>query len=456
MSKPLVTISVFTILVISMFSASLNIREVRSSPTTWTVDDDGPADFPTIQEAIEAAGSGDTIMVMEGVYAEGQIDIVKSLTLSANGTVVVDGLRDFSVFHVEAASVTISGFHITNGSHSGILLIESFGLILKNNRVENCQGGIVIFGSFSNVIENNTLYGNHQGIELSHSTYNTVRKNKLTGHSLAILVGHAQYNLIEANIIAENDKGFWLQYSDDNSIAENEVSDNGYGIWLFPNSSRNSIYHNNFLENSKNVSVSLDSTNIWDDGYPSGGNYWSDYNGTDSYTGQHQNVTGSDGLGDTPYVFDEKNQDNYPLMKPWGVASATIDINPNTLNLKSRGRWITAHIELPDGYNANDIKTSTILLNDTILAEYTRGSKAKFNRAEVINYILNSGEITGRFMTITLTVTGELNDGTRFEGYDKIRIITHMRGIQRGKPIFPRQPHIFMRSDKLEIHPIRN
>jgi hypothetical protein len=56
---------------------------------------------------------------------------------------------------------------------------------------------------------------------------------------------------------------------------------------------------------------------IWDNGYRSGGNYWSDYNGTDSYKGQYQNETGSDGIGDTPYVIDANNTDNYPLMFPW-------------------------------------------------------------------------------------------------------------------------------------------
>ena len=43
------------------------------------------------------------------------------------------------------------------------------------------------------------------------------------------------------------------------------------------------------------------SVNSWDDGYPSGGNYWSDYNGTDSLKGPYQNLTGSDGVGDVPY-----------------------------------------------------------------------------------------------------------------------------------------------------------
>jgi hypothetical protein len=62
---------------------------------------------------------------------------------------------------------------------------------------------------------------------------------------------------------------------------------------------------------------SYDSANTWDDGYPSGGNYWSDYNGTDLFNGLNQNETGSDGIGDTSYVIDAANQDRYPLMKSW-------------------------------------------------------------------------------------------------------------------------------------------
>jgi hypothetical protein len=61
---------------------------------------------------------------------------------------------------------------------------------------------------------------------------------------------------------------------------------------------------------------SVASKDFWDAGYPSGGNFWSDYNGTDSQNGSYQNQTGSDGIGDTPYVIDANNTDRYPLMAP--------------------------------------------------------------------------------------------------------------------------------------------
>jgi hypothetical protein len=67
------------------------------------------------------------------------------------------------------------------------------------------------------------------------------------------------------------------------------------------------------------VVSSVGFANVWDDGYPSGGNYWSDYNGTDLYSGPYQNQTGSDRIGDTPYVADANNTDRYPLMAAYGM-----------------------------------------------------------------------------------------------------------------------------------------
>jgi parallel beta-helix repeat protein len=107
-----------------------------------------------------------------------------------------------------------------------------------------------------------------------------------------------------------------------NRIFENNVVDNVYDgmIEAMPGNTtffNNSVFHNNFV-NSMYPFIYKVSGNIWDNGYPSGGNYWSQYNGTDSHSGLHQNETGSDGMGDTPYLLDFFEADRYPLIHPYG------------------------------------------------------------------------------------------------------------------------------------------
>ena len=95
-------------------------------------------------------------------------------------------------------------------------------------------------------------------------------------------------------------------------VVGNYIVNNSYGIMLVYGSSNNKIFHNNFINNAYQAYDSFNNT--WDDGYPSGGNYWSDYAGTDVKSGFYQNEAGSDGIGDMPYTIDANNTDHYPLM----------------------------------------------------------------------------------------------------------------------------------------------
>ena len=110
------------------------------------------------------------------------------------------------------------------------------------------------------------------------------------------------------------------------------------------------------------------------------------------------------------------------------VIQATIDIDPDTLNLNSKGKWITCYIELPGDYDVEDIDVSTIKLNDEVPAESRPTGvgdcdddgiaelMVKFDRSAV-QEILEAGD------EVEITVTGELNDDTKFEGSDTIRVI---------------------------------
>jgi len=101
----------------------------------------------------------------------------------------------------------------------------------------------------------------------------------------------------------------------------------------------------------------------------------------------------------------------------WRIVPATIDIDSDTINLKSQDKWITCYIELPEGYDIEDIRVDTITLNG-LSAEWAKvkGSVlvVKFDRQDV-HAILSPGDAT-------LTVRGEVN-GTTFEGSDTIRVI---------------------------------
>jgi hypothetical protein len=88
-------------------------------------------------------------------------------------------------------------------------------------------------------------------------------------------------------------------------------------ISCFPHS----FYHNCFIDNVHNNITFWDATiaHVWNDSYPSSGNYWSDYAGNDACSGPYQNVTGSDNIGDTSHVVSCNNTDNkdyYPIMSP--------------------------------------------------------------------------------------------------------------------------------------------
>jgi len=129
-----------------------------------------------------------------------------------------------------------------------------------------------------------------------------------------------------------------------------------------------------------------------------------------------------------------------PSMTPFQVK---VRISPETLNLKSKGKWITVHIELPYNLSAARINPATLLLNDTVPSERHPRSlnkedlMLKFNRAEVTILILDSVNVSlvtkEMFSSITLTITGKLNDGTPFQGNHIVKISHMPKNVGMGR-----------------------
>lgn len=119
------------------------------------------------------------------------------------------------------------------------------------------------------------------------------------------------------------------------------------------------------------------------------------------------------------------------------IISADVDIHPNALQLKEGGcgNWITAHIDLPEDYDVNNIDISSVALE--VLGGQVSVSKhnvhgdvlmVKFDRAMVIGYLWSMvGHMSPRVKyEATLTIVGNLYDGDAFEGSDTIEVFyTH-------------------------------
>jgi len=291
MSRKLVLTTFFITVLIGTLALSFVVQRAEASGTIC-IRADGSIEPPTAP-----------------IYTADNI----TYTLTANITADADGIvieRDNIV--VDGAGYTVEG----GGSGTGIDLSQRNNVTVKNTTIQNFFYSIYLNHTNKIALINNNIANNGIGILLNSSLISIVSGNNITNNDWAgVGLISSSNNSISGNSVTNNTwDGIGLTFSSNsNSISGNNIANNHDGIHL-SDSSSNSIYHNNFRDNTQQRDMF---NNTWDDGYPSGGNYWGDYTGNDMKSGPCQNVTGSDGIGDTSYVIDAGNVDNYPLMKPY-------------------------------------------------------------------------------------------------------------------------------------------
>jgi parallel beta-helix repeat protein len=192
--------------------------------------------------------------------------------------------------------------------------------------------------SEKNVVVNNTMMNGAYGIFLRNTENNTVWENEMTDFREGIGLYGAEENLVTRNVISIGIDGIVVrETTQGNEIRFNNiVAFKGCGIALVQGTSGNLIHHNNLLDSGHN-GCDAGTSNQWDNGYPSGGNFWSDYSGPDVFNGPNQDIPGSDAIGDTPHDTRGNGRDNYPLIgMPFGNIPLTkLDIELTGLDFEN-------------------------------------------------------------------------------------------------------------------------
>ncbi|MCK5292292.1 MAG: right-handed parallel beta-helix repeat-containing protein [Thermoplasmata archaeon] len=214
---------------------------------------------------------------------------------------------------------TITNNTVLRATQDGIWLRSSdYNSVTNNNVSWNTQSGISIsFSDHNSLVDNTVLFNQDNGVNIQSSNNNNISQNRISNLQRGLSVTSSNYNTMSENIIVSNGwEGIHLSGSVYNNISNNNISYNTHGFYL-RSSILNNISNNNILYNTIQAYDDGNSTQ-WDFGYPTGGNYWSDYGGTDNKSGPNQDQPGGDGIGDTPYVIDGDSLDRYPFMYPFG------------------------------------------------------------------------------------------------------------------------------------------
>ncbi len=294
-----------------------------------------PGDYPTIQEGINEAQNGDTILVAVGTYYE-NIIINKSLVLQGEDkdNTIIDGSGHGDVVLIEADRVYIGLFNIRNSgtdwNDSGVEISHADSCNIEQCSLHDNYNGLHLYGSSYNVISRCHISLNSHGILFNDPPYpgpfvdnmdNIIQNNILHSNTICgILFEHTgaiyhRSNVIQGNSILYNVTGISIIMSQENDISNNDIIGNtGYGMNLqmcMGGGELNRIYQNNYYLNNGNSVQGCEwggGCNYWFSEEDSAGNYWSDYTGKD---------TNEDGIGDVPYIVDgDSTCDDYPLMIP--------------------------------------------------------------------------------------------------------------------------------------------
>jgi len=279
-----------SLLLIGMLILTFNIQPVKASGTIYV-----GSDYTFTSNIFESiVVTADNIIIdgngyiLQGTGSGTGID----LSYRSNVTIKNVNINGFvwGIYLWHSSNNTISGNQITCNIQ-GVRIESSSNNIVSGNDIVINSIGVRFWDASNNTISGNIIANVYFGIILSPSCdNNTIFGNDVKSDRSGITLLMSSNNTVYGNKITNSDRGIMIEESPSNIVSGNNITGNEIGIWLIV-ASNNTFYHNLISNTQQVYDYSWDhpphspSINAWDNGYPSGGNYWSDYAGVDVKSG---------------------------------------------------------------------------------------------------------------------------------------------------------------------------
>jgi len=445
-------------------SASTLYKDLKASRSRWAEKTSRP--LTLIMIIILASTTATTIHLGRGssLTSHGPISIVgnagfNNITYPNNGVTGGNGsatnpyiIKGWDIaapttedgIHVEQTNASLIIRHVNiygQGGSNGIFLYHVTNVLVNDTTISSLNDGITVLLSNATV-ENSLISSNGQhGISILDGENVSVLNNTITLDTGDGIHGEscARCNLnMSGNTVTFNLSGIVLQSLNNTVISENRISSNSHdGIGVYRStyilidlnnitnngvgvdlggSTNNLVHHNNFLNNPVQALDNETGQNMWDVGYASGGNYWSNYKGVDYCSGPAQNVCSRpDGIGDTAYTF-ANDRDRYPLMQLF-VQSVIHDVAVSSITPSTRSvnqtETLSITVTVRNEGAATENFTLTLYYDSTLIGSQTILALTPTASQTVLFYWNTTGvEVKFHFLkAVASTVWGEIDIG---------------------------------------------
>ena len=200
--------------------------------------------FTSLRKAVDAAKSGDTILLKKGIYREGNITINKSICLIGVDQPILDGENKYEILTVSGSGIIIKGIHFLNSGYSSmndyasIKIIDANNVLVENNNIEHAYFAIHVANSRACTINQNTIHGTPKteqtsgnGIHLWKCDKMIVKHNTITGQRDGIYFEFVTHSTITGNTSMNNIRyGLHFMFSNSDDYLNNTFNNNGAGV----------------------------------------------------------------------------------------------------------------------------------------------------------------------------------------------------------------------------------